>query len=285
MTSLISSLFYKLIGNPKTSSLEHRLFSTISLFNGISNLAGSYGNLFLYDSIFLSIMNIVTGILFLVFYFLSRFRSLYYSLYWPFVILILSFLFVSLLGNAGSSGGTHYYFIPSLVIAMILSRKRHTTIIAVLLHIAVTACIFMIEFYKPEWITHYSNDSERMMDVAGQFVFVQIFTGLLVLILSRSFHDEKMKSEKLLLNILPESIADELKQTDRVKPKLYESATVMFTDFVGFTKIAENLQPSELVSELDRCFGTFDNISKKYGLEKIKTIGDAYMAAGGIPEI
>jgi len=283
MIESIASLFYKLIGNPKTSSLEHRLFSTISFFNGIITLAGSYGYYLLFNSKFLFAMNIVTGIIFLAFYYLSRFKSYYYTLYWPFVFLIVSYLFISMIGNSASSGGTHYYLIPSLVIAMILSRKLRTTVLVIIFHVAVTACMYAVEIYKPEWIIFYTSNEERLLDVSGQFVFVQIFTGFLVLILSRSFHDERMKSERLLLNILPGTIAEELKKTDRVKPMHFDSATVLFTDFVGFTKIAEQMQPSDLVDELDLCFRSFDSIIKKYGLEKIKTIGDAYMAAGGLP--
>lgn len=94
---------------------------------------------------------------------------------------------------------------------------------------------------------------------------------------------ERDKSEKLLLNILPLKIAEELKQTGSARSVHFDSVTVLFTDFVGFTRIAENLTPADLVSELDRCFSYFDNVVEKYGLEKLKTIGDAYMAAGGIP--
>lgn len=95
---------------------------------------------------------------------------------------------------------------------------------------------------------------------------------------------ERDKSEKLLLNILPVAIANELKQHGSAKSVHFDSVTVLFTDFVGFTRIAEKLAPTELVGELDRCFSYFDNVAQKYGLEKLKTIGDAYMAAGGIPE-
>lgn len=91
------------------------------------------------------------------------------------------------------------------------------------------------------------------------------------------------ESEKLLLNILPAPIAEELKVAGRAEPQLYAKATVLFTDFVGFTAIAEQLSPQELVGELDRCFSYFDSVAEKYGLEKLKTIGDAYMAVGGIP--
>ncbi|MEM7184563.1 MAG: adenylate/guanylate cyclase domain-containing protein, partial [Spirochaetota bacterium] len=95
---------------------------------------------------------------------------------------------------------------------------------------------------------------------------------------------EKEKSEKLLLNILPIKIADELKEKGYTKPRLYNDVSVLFTDFVGFTMIAEKLSPEKLVNELDNCFSYFDSVAKKYNLEKIKTIGDSYMCAGGIPE-
>ena len=94
---------------------------------------------------------------------------------------------------------------------------------------------------------------------------------------------QKMQSEKLLLSILPEKVAEELKKTGKVTPQLYEEATVLFTDFKGFTIIAEHHSPAEMLRMLEYCFGTFDKICEKYHLEKIKTIGDGYMCAGGIP--
>lgn len=97
--------------------------------------------------------------------------------------------------------------------------------------------------------------------------------------------EEKHRSDSLLLNILPESTAEELKNTGKAKPRQYDLVTVLFTDFSGFTSISEKLQPEELVENLDQCFKVFDEITLKYGLEKIKTIGDAYMCAGGIPEV
>ncbi len=94
---------------------------------------------------------------------------------------------------------------------------------------------------------------------------------------------EKQKSEKLLLNILPHHTAIELKETGSSRPRDYEKASVLFTDFKGFTKISEKLAPNELIKELDLYFGFFDSIATKHNLERIKTIGDAYMCAGGLP--
>jgi class 3 adenylate cyclase/HD superfamily phosphodiesterase/streptogramin lyase len=95
--------------------------------------------------------------------------------------------------------------------------------------------------------------------------------------------EEKEKLETLLLNVLPESTVEELKIKGRATARNYNKVTVMFTDFKGFTKISENLEPTELVSKLDSFFVKFDEIIEKYNVEKIKTIGDAYMCAGGIP--
>jgi class 3 adenylate cyclase len=90
-------------------------------------------------------------------------------------------------------------------------------------------------------------------------------------------------SDELLLNILPEEVAAELKEKGSATAKLFDEVTVMFTDFKGFTQISEKLTPAELVSEIDNCFKAFDIIIGKYNIEKIKTIGDSYMCAGGLP--
>jgi len=95
--------------------------------------------------------------------------------------------------------------------------------------------------------------------------------------------EEKEKLETLLLNVLPESTVEELKVKGKATARNYRKVTVMFTDFKGFTKISESLTPTDLVSKLDGFFVKFDKIIEKYNVEKIKTIGDAYMCAGGIP--
>jgi class 3 adenylate cyclase len=95
---------------------------------------------------------------------------------------------------------------------------------------------------------------------------------------------EKQRADNLLKNILPEKTAEELKTDGVVKPVHYESVTVLFSDFKNFTRIAERMSPEALVKELDEYFRTFDAIMERHRLEKIKTIGDAYMCAGGLPE-
>ena len=95
--------------------------------------------------------------------------------------------------------------------------------------------------------------------------------------------EEKNRSDSLLLNILPAETANELKQNGKVLAKKFESVTVLFTDFEGFTHYAEKLSPEKLVESVDYYFSKFDEIMEKYDLEKIKTVGDCYMCAGGLP--
>jgi len=96
--------------------------------------------------------------------------------------------------------------------------------------------------------------------------------------------EEKKKIDELLCNILPEETAEELKKYGKVKAKKHNSVTVLFTDFKEFTSYAEGLPPEKLVEMIDVYFTAFDKIIVKYNLEKIKTIGDSYMCAGGLPE-
>lgn len=95
----------------------------------------------------------------------------------------------------------------------------------------------------------------------------------------------KKRSDELLLNILPAEVAEELKAKGSAEAKQFDEVTVMFTDFKGFTQISEKLTPTELVNEIHTCFKAFDHIISKYNIEKIKTIGDSYMCAGGLPVV
>ena len=95
---------------------------------------------------------------------------------------------------------------------------------------------------------------------------------------------EQERSEKLLLNILPGSIADRLKTSDKTIADGFADVTVMFADIVNFTQVAANMSPSQVFAMLNRIFSAFDELAEQYGLEKIKTIGDAYMVAGGLDD-
>jgi len=100
---------------------------------------------------------------------------------------------------------------------------------------------------------------------------------------NKIIEEEKNRSETLLLNILPAETANELKINGKIQAKKFDSATVLFTDFKEFTKYSELVEPERLVQSIDFYFKAFDEITSRYHLEKIKTIGDSYMCAGGLP--
>jgi len=126
---------------------------------------------------------------------------------------------------------------------------------------------------------------------------IAIGAGIFFLILAGGFYSrwryvkkskaiiekEKDRSENLLLNILPSEIAEELKEKGSADARDFDMVSILFSDFVGFTQVSEKLSAKELIAEINHCFKAFDHICEKYAVEKIKTIGDAYMAAGGLP--
>jgi adenylate cyclase len=150
-----------------------------------------------------------------------------------------------------------------------------------------------------------SAEKERLMEEAHQEEVRQntqtrnilIGTSLLVILLAGGIYSrlryvrkskatlqvEKDRSENLLLNILPADIAAELKANGKAEARDFDTVSILFTDFKEFTQTSEKLTAQELVSEINTCFEAFDAICEKYKVEKIKTIGDSYMGAGGLP--
>jgi len=128
--------------------------------------------------------------------------------------------------------------------------------------------------------------NQRTMMI-GLFIILALTVGLLVMLYwyYRNISREKKRSEALLLNILPAETAKELKQNGKIAAVKFDEVTVLFTDFVQFTRAAENTNPEQLVKSIDYYFKGFDEITTKYQLEKIKTIGDSYMCACGLPAL
>lgn len=116
----------------------------------------------------------------------------------------------------------------------------------------------------------------------GGFAVVLLF-ALLFLGQRNKIEKEKKRSDELLLNILPHEVANEIKLTGHSKPKTFNLVTVMFTDFKDFSRVSQNISAELLVAELDHCFSAFDQMLQKYKIEKIKTVGDAYLCVSGLP--
>ncbi len=144
------------------------------------------------------------------------------------------------------------------------------------------------DFDKKEALLKADNE-KRLALVAAErerslVIIILVSIGFVITVAFSVFiTKERSKSERLLLNILPKETALELKRKSAVTPKRYEMVTVMFTDFMAFTSVAAKMTPETLVNELDYVFKKFDEITRKYPVEKIKTIGDSYMCAAGLP--
>lgn len=160
---------------------------------------------------------------------------------------------------------------------------------------ALAACIAIVVVVLNQWDGNeltFTVDSEYFSNSMANYVSAVLFVSIMFIYTEYSRLKarqgmllEQKRSDDLLLNILPEAVANDLKDSGRYAAQYYDSVTVLFTDFSGFTAISEQLEPQELVSELDQCFTAFDEICKRNGLEKIKTIGDAYMAVSGLPNL
>jgi PAS domain S-box-containing protein len=140
-------------------------------------------------------------------------------------------------------------------------------------------------YRKDGSIIWVSENVRAVRDEQGQLLY---YEGTVDDITQRKQTEEKLhieqeKSERLLLNILPKAIVEQLKQYQGSLAERFDEATVLFADIVGFTPISSRIAPLELVNLLNQIFSDFDKLAERYGLEKIKTIGDAYMVAGGLP--
>jgi class 3 adenylate cyclase/tetratricopeptide (TPR) repeat protein len=144
------------------------------------------------------------------------------------------------------------------------------------------------EFDKKESETKVLTDAELNKQklvrngFMGGFAVVLAFAGVFFRQRNK-IKNEKQRSDALLLNILPGEVADEIKISGTAKAKAFTMVTVMFTDFKDFTTVSEKISAELLVDEIHTCFSAFDNILHKYNIEKIKTIGDAYLCASGLP--
>lgn len=130
---------------------------------------------------------------------------------------------------------------------------------------------------KMEQVETLSSEKQQILETQNEILETQVYER------TKEINAEKKKSDDLLLNILPHEVAEELKQKGKTDARHYELVSVLFTDFVNFTMNSEKIGVQEVLDELNVCFTEFDSIMEKYGLEKIKTIGDAYLAVSGLP--
>lgn len=123
------------------------------------------------------------------------------------------------------------------------------------------------------------NKENRMELVARSRSAIELYRA------KKELEEEKTRADELLYRVFPTDVAERLKRKGKIPPQFYERVTILFSDFAGFTTVASTMSPRTLINELNTCFSGFDQIVEKYDVERIKTIGDAYMCAGGIPKV
>ncbi|MGB5026087.1 MAG: adenylate/guanylate cyclase domain-containing protein, partial [Saprospiraceae bacterium] len=144
--------------------------------------------------------------------------------------------------------------------------------------------ILKIEQAKKDALAKKEIQKQKIVLIGTSIGLLLVLAFAMVLVIQRNkIAKGKKRSDELLLNILPEEVAEELKETGSAKAKSFENVTVLFTDFEKFTEISQKLSAQELVAEINYCYSEFDKIITKFGIEKIKTIGDSYMCVGGLP--
>jgi len=169
-----------------------------------------------------------------------------------------------------------------------VSEKKYIIIFTAITAICFAGAILWQELHAPSllYVPKGLLDVQRLNSLAGIPLLSIAFGIYAFSTINKAEQEtarEKEKTEQLLLNILPKSVAEWFKNDQSFLAEGYHSVTVLFADIVGFTMLSEKIAPSDLVKFLNEVFSKFDELTEAYGLEKIKTIGDAYMVAGGVP--
>lgn len=222
---------------------------------------------------------IVVGTALLVFLVTKRFNLLLY----PFFLMILwnPIAMQWSLGGFAASGVLMTWSILAPFCALMFQTVRQAVWwFLAYLGLLVVSLLFDDQFRQ--WAMPLSHATSMLffgMNIIGPSL--AIFLSMMYFV--NAFQREHARSEALLLNILPEPIAERLKEGEEIIADEFSDVTILFADIVGFTRLAARTTPQELVVLLNRVFSAFDRLTRRHGLEKIKTIGDAYMVVGGLP--
>lgn len=225
---------------------------------------------------------IVVTTIFIFIYYLSVKKNLMFK--FLVCLVFLAFTAVQWIYNGGgSSGGMQYFFIWTFVIATILLRGVKLTLY-VIINCVILLMLLIYEYLDGSMIVQYADKTSRFIDIIISASLTFILVSFMVKIFFKEIDNERQKSEKLLLNILPEKVIKELKDKGNTSPEVFQEVTVLFSDIVGFTDLSVRLPVETLIKELNDIFTAYDNIIEKHSCERIKTIGDAYMAVCGLPD-
>ena len=209
-------------------------------------------------------------------------------LWLPVIYAVVIGVMVTALGVSVYSGGFQsgleatFWMMLGPISAALVASLRGSVVVVILYITGVFFAIYLEPFARS--IAPQLSLDARMQITAGNMLMMGLFAFAAVLYLMREVERYRQRADDLLLNILPGSIAARLKESSDTIADGYSEVSVLFADIVDFTTLSSGADPVEIVNLLNDIFSLFDDLAAKYGLEKIKTIGDAYMVAAGIPE-
>ncbi len=183
----------------------------------------------------------------------------------------------------GLAGSTPYFYIVPILASVSIMRgwTQRFFLSATILHLL---ALIVVERIAPHMISSYSSDFVRWLDMLVGVIYAVSYGVGYINILMYTLNQRRALADQLLLNILPEPIAERLKYApNEIVADSHDGVTVLFADVVNFTPMSAYMSPIDLVNLLNHVFTAFDQVAEKYGIEKIKTIGDCYMVAGGVP--
>ncbi len=268
--------------NPEVRS--HKIILTVAIYASILNLlVFSYAYSTMGRSgaaLTLLVFAVYLTISLLAFRFHRKFKILRDSLFigWYFYLIIYH---VVMGGYIGSVLYINYVFAILSGVPMFYKRKVDR-VVWYCVYIVTAIVLFVLEPVISKGMVPLPDDLILLTHV-NNFVLIASMIFLSINYYTNIIQTEKLKSDTLIHNILPKSVVNELNTQGRSRPIMVPRATAIFMDFVGFTRITQTMGPEELVAILNEHFTSFDHIFQEHGVEKLKTIGDGYMAVGGLP--
>ncbi len=191
----------------------------------------------------------------------------------------------------GWTSGLQYYMITSIIACLMIIERDAIKFLVVSGHILLFVGLY--QYSASIGPSVYAVDATELqafsiINIMASFGITTLITAYYITLAQEAeaaLEREHEKSERLLRNVLPEPIADRLKEEPDTIADRFSSASILFADLVGFSEVARELQPEQLVNGLNRIFSRFDDLVEEHNLEKIKTVGDEYMVASGLPNV
>lgn len=289
LVSMMQVLDRRLLGAPDSLPMEHRMVNAVNLVCSLTMLFATIVNWRLGLSGILILLTLADGFLFGIGYWICRHKQ-WYSIGFPFTVFNLLFaMSVLWFANGGSLGGAQYYFPLAGLALGVLSSRKWLGLITFTMIVVVTLLI-AAEYQWPHTVFTYKSSTDRVFDVWISLLSSILIAGFSGTLMHSTYtkyktmvDKEKRRSEDLLAKVFPAPIVQRLRMGQSMVADRHDSLTILFADLCEFSRLSQYADATEVLWTLNLVYGHFDMLVSKHGAEKVKTIGDAYMAVAGIP--